>query len=107
MSAASSADSASPSPSPFAPLHAKLEATRLLMADSIATALDNSTQLESIEQQSADLEQTAGRFRRETTDLRRKMFWKNVQMKAAIGCGVLLALGACAGILYGLVATQH
>ncbi len=86
----------------FAPLHAKVEATRAVLADSIAVALDNSARLEAIETQSAELEATADRFRRETVDLRRKMFWKNVQMKVAIGTGIALALGAVGGILYAL-----
>lgn len=90
----------------FSPLHDKIESTRLILADSIAVALENTDRMEQIESQSAELEVTAGKFRRETRDLQRKMCCKAVMMKVVFGSAIMLTLGAIAGILYGVIATQ-
>jgi len=95
-----------PSPSSaFAPLHAKVEATRATVADSIERALENTAKLEHIEAQSVQLEATTSTFRKESASLQRKLFWKNVQMKVAIGAGILMLLGAIVGVAFAMASS--
>ena len=54
------------------------------MHDNINLALENTTKLETIELKSEELQQSAGIFKKNATDLRKKMWWKNFKMKAAL-----------------------
>jgi hypothetical protein len=62
----------------------KVNQVRDIMHDNINLALENTTKLETIELKSEELQQSAGIFRKNASDLRKKMWWKNFKMKAAI-----------------------
>ncbi len=62
----------------------KVNIVKDVMHDNINLALENTTKLENIEVQSEELQQVAGIFKRNATNLRKKMWWKNFKMKAAI-----------------------
>ncbi len=62
----------------------KVNIVKDVMHDNINLALENTTKLETIEVQSEELQQVAGIFRLNATNLRKKMWWKNFKMKAAI-----------------------
>lgn len=62
----------------------KVSLVKDVMHDNINLALENTTKIESIEVKSEELQQVAGLFKRNASDLRKKMWWKNFRMKAAI-----------------------
>jgi hypothetical protein len=62
----------------------KVNQVRDIMHDNINLALENTTKLETIELKSEELQQSAGIFKKNATELRKKMWWKNFKMKAAI-----------------------
>ncbi len=62
----------------------KVNIVKDVMHDNINLALENTTKLENIEVQSEELQQVAGIFKRNATNLRKKMWWKNFRMKVAI-----------------------
>jgi len=62
----------------------KVNLVKDVMHNNINLALENTTKLETIEVKSEELQQVAGIFKRNATDLRKKMWWKNFKMKAAI-----------------------
>lgn len=62
----------------------KVNLVKDVMHNNINLALENTTKLETIEVKSEELQQVAGIFRLNATNLRKKMWWKNFKMKAAI-----------------------
>jgi hypothetical protein len=62
----------------------KVNQVRDIMHDNINLALENTTKLETIELKSEELQQSAGIFKKNASELRKKMWWKNFKMKAAI-----------------------
>ncbi len=62
----------------------KVNKVRDIMHDNINLALENTTKLETIELKSEELQQSAGIFKKNASELRKKMWWKNFKMKAAI-----------------------
>ena len=62
----------------------KVNQVRDIMHDNINLALENTTKLETIELKSEELQQSAGIFKKNASDLRKKMWWKNFKMKAAL-----------------------
>jgi hypothetical protein len=62
----------------------KVNQVRDIMHDNINLALENTTKLETIELKSEELDQSAGIFKKNASELRKKMWWKNFKMKAAI-----------------------
>jgi hypothetical protein len=61
----------------------KVNQVRDIMHDNINLALENTTKLETIELKSEELQQSAGIFKKNASELRKKMWWKNFKMKAA------------------------
>eukprot|EP01040_Poterioochromonas_malhamensis_P018061 gene18061-20968_t len=57
----------------------KVDAVKLVMQENIDIALQNCVKLESIEKAAEELQQDAALFRRGATDLRKKMWWKNIK----------------------------
>lgn len=56
---------------------AKVDAVKLQMQDNIQQALENCVTLEKIENDSADLQASAGIFKKQAQNLKNKMWWKN------------------------------
>ena len=50
-----------------------------------------------------ELQQQAGVFKRNATDLKNKMWWKNMKMKLIIGFIVLAILGIIIGVIAYMV----
>lgn len=76
----------------------KVDAVKLVMQENINVALQNCVKLESIEATSEELQQQAGIFKKNATDLRNKMWWKNMRMKLIIGFLILAILGIIIGV---------
>ena len=76
----------------------KVDSVKLVMQENIDIALQNCVKLESIEKAAEELQQDAALFRRGATDLRKKMWWKNIKMKLIIGFIFLAVLGIVIGV---------
>ena len=61
-------------------------------------ALQNCVKLENIEKQAEELQQQAGVFKRNATDLKNKMWWKNMKMKLILAFIFLAILGIIIGV---------
>ena len=64
-------------------------------------ALQNCVKLENIERQAEELQQQAGVFKRNATDLKNKMWWKNKKVLI----GIILAVVVILAIVVIIVAT--
>lgn len=58
----------------------KVENVKLVMQENVDMALQNCVKLENIERQAEELQQQAGVFKRNATDLKNKMWWKNMKV---------------------------
>jgi hypothetical protein len=72
----------------------KVNQVKDLMHENINKILENQIKLESIEDQTDDLMQSAGIFADTAKKLKNKMWWRNIRLKLYIGLVVLLILGA-------------
>jgi len=81
----------------------KVETVKLVMQENVDMALQNCVKLENIEKQAEELQQQAGVFKRNATDLKNKMWWKNMKMKLIIGFIVLAILGIIIGVIAYMV----
>lgn len=72
------------------------------MQDNIDIALQNCVKLENIERAAEELQQSAGVFKRTATDLKNKMWWKNMKMKLIIGFIILAIIGIIIGVAVGM-----
>jgi len=79
----------------------KVNQVKDLMHENINKILENQIKLESIEDQTADLMQSAGIFADTAKKLKNKMWWRNIRLKLYIGLVVLLILGLIVGIVFG------
>ena len=61
-------------------------------------ALQNCVKLENIEKQAEELQQQAGVFKRNATDLKNKMWWKNMKMKLILAFIFLSILAIIIGV---------
>ena len=61
-------------------------------------ALQNCVKLENIEKQAEELQQQAGVFKRNATDLKNKMWWKNMKMKLILAFIFHAILGIIIGV---------
>ncbi|KAF9425441.1 hypothetical protein BGZ94_007528, partial [Podila epigama] len=58
----------------------------------IDSVKDRGEKLDSLQHKTVDLEQGAVQFRKGASDVRRKMYWKNMKMRLLIGLGVIILL---------------
>jgi hypothetical protein len=77
----------------LAALSKKVDAVKVVMQENVDMALRNCVKLENIERQAEELQQSAGVFKRGATDLKNKMWWKNIKMKLIIAAIILVILG--------------
>jgi vesicle-associated membrane protein 4 len=77
----------------------KVDNVKLLMHENIHVALQNCEKLEAVEAKSEEVQQLAGIFKRSATDLKNKMWWKNMKMKLTFGFIFLVVLGIITGII--------
>jgi tetrahydromethanopterin S-methyltransferase subunit F len=84
----------------LASVQKKVDTVKLVMQENVDLALQNCVKLESIERAAEELQQQAGVFKRNATDLKKKMWWKNMKMKLIIGFIVLAIIGIIAGVAY-------
>ena len=77
----------------------KVDSVKLVMMDNVDMALQNCVKLESIEKAAEELQNQAGVFKRSATDLKKKMWWKNIKLKLIIAFIALCILGGIIGII--------
>jgi hypothetical protein len=82
----------------LASVQKKVDTVKLVMQENVDMALQNCVKLESIERAAEELQQQAGVFKRNATDLKKKMWWKNIKMKLIIGFIVLSIIGIIVGV---------
>jgi hypothetical protein len=70
------------------------------MQENVDIALQNCVKLESIEKAAEELQQQAGVFKRNASELKKKMWWKNIKMMIVIAIIFLLIVGGIVGIVY-------
>ena len=80
----------------------KIDAVRLTMQENVSVALQNCVKLESIEEQTNELQQQAGVFKKNANELKNKMWWKNIKMLIIIFIIVAIILA----IIIGVVVSQ-
>ena len=85
----------------------KLNTVKLIMHDNIETALQNCTKLENIELKSEDLQQQAMIFKKSASDLKHKMWWKNMKAKLIVATIIILVLGIITGIIVAYTKTNN
>lgn len=81
----------------------KVENVKLVMQENVDMALQNCVKLENIERQAEELQQQAGVFKRNATDLKNKMWWKNMKMKLILAFIFLAILGIIIGVIAYMV----
>lgn len=69
------------------------------MQDNVDLALQNCVKLESIEKAAEELQQQAGVFKRNATELKKRMWWKNLKVNH---CYIFIEYG----YIYGLMKTD-
>lgn len=77
----------------------QIDSVKSVMHQNIELALRNCQKLDELEVRAQELSQAAGIFKGRTRDLRRKMWWKNMQMKIILVLIILAILGIITGIL--------
>jgi hypothetical protein len=77
----------------------KLNEVKSVMHQNIEMALQHIQKLEDLEIKTQELQQSAGIFKRDAGGLRRKMWWKNMQMKIILAVIILAIIGLITGIL--------
>eukprot|EP01038_Epipyxis_sp_PR26KG_P008946 gene8946-12063_t len=80
----------------------KVESVKLVMQENIQATLANLEKLENIEKKTEDLQAQASVFKNSATDLKNKMWWKNIKMKLIIAIVILAILGIIIGIIVGM-----
>ena len=68
------------------------------MHENIEVALQNCVKLELIDAAAEELRISAGIFKNNANDLRKKLWWKNMKMKLLIGGIVLVIIGVIIAI---------
>jgi len=76
----------------------KIDSVKVTMQENVSLALTNCVKLESIEAQTEELQQQAGVFKKNATELKNKMWWKNIKMWLAIGFIVIVILAIIIGV---------
>mmetsp|Transcript_30713 Transcript_30713/g.84387 ORF Transcript_30713/g.84387 Transcript_30713/m.84387 type:complete len:236 (+) Transcript_30713:42-749(+) len=76
----------------------KVESVKLVMQENVDLALQNCVKLESIEAAAEELQQQAGVFKRNATELKNKMWWKNMKMRLIIAAIVIIILAIIVGV---------
>lgn len=69
-------------------VQAKVEATRGILSQTMSEAIRNGQNLEEVALRSEELGESAHVFQHQSTELKRKLFWKNVRMKVFIGFAI-------------------
>lgn len=82
----------------------KVDSVKLVMQENVDIALQNCVKLESIERAAEELQQQAGVFKRTATDLKKKLWWRNIKMKLIIAAIILVILGIIIAVI--VVMTQ-
>ncbi len=77
----------------------KVENVKDVMHENIDVALKNCIKLETIELKAEEMEQQASIFKRHTTELRKKMWWKNMKMKLCFAFIILIIIAIIVGII--------
>lgn len=72
---------------------AKVEAVKLVVQETVETALENSVQLDAIGKKTADLERNARRFRVSAQVMRRKMCWRSAKMNLVVAGTIFISVG--------------
>ncbi len=86
----------------LAKIQQKVNVIKNVMQQNIDTAMQNCVRLEEIEKQSEELHQMAGIFKKNTTILKKKMWWKDMKMKIIIAVIILTILGVIIGVLVAM-----
>lgn len=74
-------------------LQNKVDNVKTIMHTNINNALINIDKLESIENKSKELEINSIIFKKNTKELKNKMWWKNIKMKLIIGTTITIIIG--------------
>lgn len=83
----------------------KVDNIRGIMHENISQALVNLESTKELEIKSEDLMQSASIFKDRSTELKRKMCWKEWKMKLIIGGSIFLILGVIIVIILGVNGT--
>jgi len=81
----------------------KVDSVKLVMQDNIEVALANCVKLENIGKAAEELQQQAGVFKRNATELKKRMWWKNLKMKLILAAIVLIIIGIIAAVIAVMV----
>ncbi len=79
----------------------KVNQVKDVMHENINKILENQIKLESIDEKTEDLMQSAGIFAKTSKELKNKIWWRNFRVKLYIGLTVLTILGLIIGIAVG------
>ncbi|GAA5847262.1 hypothetical protein JCM3766R1_005563 [Sporobolomyces carnicolor] len=91
-----------PPPDAIKQAQAELAATKDVMVKSIDAVLSRGERIEILVDRTGEMSQQARQFRKRSTVLRRKMWWKNVKVLIAIGFSAFLLLYLFAAATCGL-----
>lgn len=80
----------------------KVDTVKNIMHENIDKILENNVKLETIEESSQNLMQSAGIFSDQAKQLRQKLWWRNFRTKLYIGLAILVILGIIIGICVGM-----
>ena len=70
----------------------------MTMQENVSMALSNCVKLETIEEQTNELQQQAGVFKKNANELKNKMWWKNMKMWLIIIFIVCIILAIIIGV---------
>ncbi|KAI9218236.1 synaptobrevin-domain-containing protein [Blastocladiella britannica] len=74
-----------------------------IMQNNIERVMERGERLDTLQDKSEDLSQSAGAFRRGATKVRRQMWWQNMKLKiiiALVVCAILLAVIRTSSIFF-------